>query len=339
MHWRFTFIKIPIRNLMNLSHYIGNNCWIFLFNVYWDYLWDQSFSFQGSSRSCFYFFITLSQNPDEDEETRQYRLKIEEQKRLREEILKRKEMRRQMQAGVRKKELLDRLNSQTPGQNPAQTTPQSAPHQQPLQPQQQQDQLQQPPQQRQFTPRSSQPLSQPLAGSNPSALVPPNGDAQNPAPGPHVKTRLQMSKGTTQQQQAPRPDPNQQWKQPHQNQQQPLQQCRNTAVQNKLGVEMQVNEAPLRNIPLISTVASAPTGPKPGVKRTVMQRTNISLTDGQQLPQKVRVIKLCGAVSMRFILFLMSLISLIEKNKWHFWTEMPPIVFRLHCEIQKISNL
>lgn len=25
MHWRFTFMKIPIRSLMNLSHYIGNN--------------------------------------------------------------------------------------------------------------------------------------------------------------------------------------------------------------------------------------------------------------------------------------------------------------------------
>lgn len=263
----------------------------------------------------FLFFITLSQNPDEDEETRQYRLKIEEQKRLREEILKRKEMRRQMQAGVRKKELLDRLNSQTPGQNPAssQTTAQSASHQQPLQPQQQQEQLQQPQQQRQLAPRLSQPLSEPLTGPNPSVLVPSNGGAQTPALGAHVKTRLQMTKGTAQQQQAPRPDPNQQWKQPHQNQQQPLQQRRNTAVQNKLGAEMQVNEAHQRNIPLISTVASAPPGPKPGVKRTVMQRTNISLTDSQQLPQKVRVIKLCGMVSIPFILFLISLIYLIKK--------------------------
>lgn len=251
----------------------------------------------------FLFFITLSQRPDEDEETRQYRLKIEEQKRLREEILKRKEMRRQMQAGVRKKELLDRLNSQTPGQIPAlsQTTPQPAPHQQPLQPQQQQEQLQQPQQQRQFTPRSSQPLSQPLIGS--SALVPLNGGAQTPAPGPHVKTHLQMIRGLPQQQQAPRPDPSQPWKQPHQNQQPPLQQRRNAAVPNKLGAEMQVNEPHQRNIPLISTVASAPIGPKPGVKRTVMQRTNISLTDGQQLPPKVRVIKLCGAVSMLYFIF------------------------------------
>ncbi|KAM9308196.1 RNA-binding protein 33 [Gastrophryne carolinensis] len=54
------------------------------------------------------------QFPDEDEETRKYRLKIEEQKRLREEILKRKEMRRQQQAGARKKELLQRLCHQQP---------------------------------------------------------------------------------------------------------------------------------------------------------------------------------------------------------------------------------
>ncbi|XP_011606273.2 RNA-binding protein 33 isoform X1 [Takifugu rubripes] len=235
-----------------------------------------------------------TQNPDEDEETRQYRLKIEEQKRLREEILKKKEMRRQMQAGVRKKELLDRLSSQTPGKSPApsQATPQPAPHQEPLPPQQQ-EQLQQLQQQRQSTPRAPQPLNQPLTGPNPGALAPPNGGAQTPAPGPNVKTRLHMSKGPTQQQQAPRPGPTQQWKQPQHNHQPPLQQRRNAAVQIKLGVE--ANEPTQRNIPLISTVASAQTGPKPGAKRTVMQRTNISLTDGQQLPQKVRVIKLCGA--------------------------------------------
>ncbi|KAG7329665.1 hypothetical protein KOW79_005887 [Hemibagrus wyckioides] len=69
---------------------------------------------------------TPTQDEDEDEETRQYRLKIEEQKRLREEILKRKEMRRQMQAGARKKELLERLGGQVvPQTTPAQpqTTP------------------------------------------------------------------------------------------------------------------------------------------------------------------------------------------------------------------------
>lgn len=211
-----------------------------------------------------------------------------------------------MQAGVRKKELLDRLNSQTPGKSPApsQATPQPAPHQEAL-PLQQQDQLQQLQQQRQPTLRAPQPLNQPLTGPNPSALAPPNGGAQTPALGPNVKTQLHMSKGPTQQQQAPRPGPNQQWKQPQPNQQQPLQQRRNAAVQIKLGGEG--NELTQRNIPLISTVASAQTGPKIGAKRTVMQRTNISLTDGQQLPQKVRVIKLCGAVSLPFY-FIFSIL-------------------------------
>lgn len=287
------------------------------------------------SKAAGHSFISLTQNPDEDEETRQYRLKIEEQKRLREEILKKKEMRRQMQAGVRKKELLDRLNSQTPGNNPApsQAMPQPAPHQEPLPPQQHQEQ-QQPQQQRQSTQRAPQFLNQPLTGPYPSALAPPNGGAQTPVPGPNVQTRLQMSKGLTQQQQAPRPGPTQQWKQPQQNQQQLLQQRRNAAAQIKLGAETQVHEATQRNIPLVSTVASAQTGPKPGAKRTVMQRTNISLTDGQQLPQKVRVIKLCGAVSMSFCFILASFTEFNWKDKWHFWTEMPPIAFwAVHCVI------
>lgn len=282
-----------------------------------------------SSWSYFYSFISLAQNPNEDEETRQYRLKIEEQKRLREEILKRKEMRRQMQAGVRKKELLDRLNSHTPGLNPApsQATPQPAQHQQPQQPQQQQEQLQQPQPQRQFPQRPPQSSSWPLTGPNPSTLAPPNGGTQTPALGPNVKTRLQIAKGLAPQQQAPRPGPNQQWKQPQQNQQQPLQQPRSATVQNKPGAETQVNKVPQRNIPLISTVASAQTGLKPGAKRTVMQRTNISLTDGQQMPPKVRVIKLCGAVSTAFY-FIFNVHDVFNWKDWHFWSEMSPTVSR-----------
>ncbi|XP_027428828.1 RNA-binding protein 33 isoform X7 [Zalophus californianus] len=61
--------------------------------------------------------------PDEDEETRLYRLKIEEQKRLREEILKQKELRRQQQAGARKKELLERLAQQQLHLPPASAEP------------------------------------------------------------------------------------------------------------------------------------------------------------------------------------------------------------------------
>ncbi|KAM9501584.1 RNA-binding protein 33 isoform 2-T2 [Clarias gariepinus] len=77
---------------------------------------------------------TPAQDEEEDEETRQYRLKIEEQKRLREEILKRKEMRRQMQAGARKKELLERLGGQVPAQAPPTQTPTQPPTQPPIQP-------------------------------------------------------------------------------------------------------------------------------------------------------------------------------------------------------------
>ncbi|XP_072110158.1 RNA-binding protein 33 isoform X3 [Mobula birostris] len=61
---------------------------------------------------------TVGESVDEDEETRVYRLKIEEQKRLREEILRQKELRRQQQAGARKKELLERLAQQQQQQQP-----------------------------------------------------------------------------------------------------------------------------------------------------------------------------------------------------------------------------
>ncbi|XP_017538983.1 RNA-binding protein 33 isoform X1 [Pygocentrus nattereri] len=106
---------------------------------------------------------TPAQDPDEDEETRQYRLKIEEQKRLREEILRRKEMRRQMQAGVRKKELLERIG----GLNPTQTAP-------------------------------TQPVPQPQPAPQPAQPVPsslaPNGAPQMPSlPRGNVKTSLQSS--------------------------------------------------------------------------------------------------------------------------------------------------
>ena len=41
-------------------------------------------------------------------------------------------------------------------------------------------------------------------------------------------------------------------------------------------------------------------GPKPGTKRTVVQRAKNSTVEGQQVPQKVRVVKLSGAVSILF---------------------------------------
>nr|XP_019943152.1 PREDICTED: RNA-binding protein 33 isoform X2 [Paralichthys olivaceus] len=255
------------------------------------------------------------QDPNEDEETRQYRLKIEEQKRLREEILRRKEMRRQMQAGVRKKELLERLNSQTNTQvegptptliQPAQQN-QQKPHpvqqrQHPppqLQQQPEQTQLQQlqPQPQRQFPQRTPQPLNQSLNNPNQGNPIPPNGAAQPLTPRPNVKTRLQMVKGSTPQPQIPGPVPNQQWNQPPQNQLQ-LQQRRISGPQNvnRPGGQIQ------KNIPVIPVVGSGQAqelaqsqGPKPGAKRTVMQRAKNSVDEGQQVPQKVRVVKLSGA--------------------------------------------
>ncbi|XP_031705845.1 RNA-binding protein 33 isoform X2 [Anarrhichthys ocellatus] len=267
------------------------------------------------------------QDPDEDEETRQYRLKIEEQKRLREEILKRKEMRRQMQAGVRKKELLDRLNAQTQsqGQSPSHIQPsqqnQLTPHlmQQPQPPQQQlqqQQQLQplqqqqlrqqlQPQQQRQLPLRTQQSLNQSLKNPNQGTPIPPNGSPQIPTPRPNVKTRLQMVKGGAQQQQSPGPVPDQQWKLPPQIQQQlqqQQQQRRNSAVLNvnRPAAQIQSIQGPQQNIPVTPSVgpgqAQALTqGPKPGAKRTVMQRAKNSSFEGQQVPQKVRVVKLSGA--------------------------------------------
>ncbi|TKS87665.1 RNA-binding protein 33 [Collichthys lucidus] len=261
---------------------------------------------------------TAPQNPDEDEETRQYRLKIEEQKRLREEILKRKEMRRQMQAGVRKKELLDRLNSHTTSQNPAspqiqptqqnQQMPHPVQQQQPTPPhlplQQQQEQKQQPQplqpqQQRQFPQRTPQPLNQSLKTPMQGTPITPNSSAQTPTPRPNVKTRLQMVKGNAQQQQSPGPGPDQQWKPPQQNQQQMLQQRRNSALQNvnRPGGQVQSNQGPPKNIPVTPSAGPAQAqtqGPKPGAKRTVMQRKN-SGCEVQPVPQKVRVVKLSGA--------------------------------------------
>ncbi|XP_040023690.2 RNA-binding protein 33 isoform X1 [Gasterosteus aculeatus] len=246
------------------------------------------------------------QDPKEDEETRQYRLKIEEQKRLREEILKRKEMRRQMQAGVRKKELLDRRNTPSQGPSPSHIQPsQPQQHQVPLQqPQQHQLQLQQQQhqlQQHQQLPlRTQQSLTQSLKNPNQATAIPPNGGPQISAPRPNVKARLQMVKGGGQQQPPPGPGPDQQWKPPPQNQQQQLQQRRNSAVQNVIrpAAQIQSNQVPQKIIPVTPSAGpgQAPArtpGPKPGAKRTVMQRAKSF--EGQQVPQKVRVVKLSGA--------------------------------------------
>lgn len=199
---------------------------------------------------------TTPEDPDEDEETRQYRLKIEEQKRLREEILKRKEQRRQMQAGERKRQLMERISGQNPNQTPQTQNPTQTPAAQPPQP-------------------------------VPSLIS--NGTPQNPSPGlssprPNVKARLQNTKSQTQasgwsgpqKPQNPGPDSNQQ------GQWQP-QQKRTITPQNtqKQGA---VQTSPLEGHGLGQ--------PQPGGKRTVMQRTNS--IESPQVPQKMRLVKLLG---------------------------------------------
>ncbi|MEQ2187370.1 hypothetical protein GOODEAATRI_004042, partial [Goodea atripinnis] len=233
-------------------------------------------------------------DPDEDEETRQYRLKIEEQKRLREEILKRKELRRQMQAGVRKKELLERLNAQTITQNqdctPTQTQP-SLPNQQNPQPVPQQAVPQQPEQnlqqlqahqQRQVPQRPQQSVNHTLTNPNQDSTMPPRSPAQNPAPRPNVKLRLQMVKGSPLEKQIPSLGPEQQWKQPQHNQQQPLQpQRRNSSLQsvNRPGAQIPQKNPP----PSVRQGPAQSQGVKPGAKRTVMQRVQNAAVEAQQL--------------------------------------------------------
>ncbi|XP_077085331.1 RNA-binding protein 33 isoform X2 [Siphateles boraxobius] len=199
---------------------------------------------------------TTPEDPDEDEETRQYRLKIEEQKRLREEILKRKEQRRQMQAGERKRQLMERISGQNPNQTPQTQNPTPTPAAQPPQP-------------------------------VPSLIS--NGSPQNPSSGlssprPIVKARLQNTKpqaqasgwSAPQKQQNPGPDANQQgqWQ---------AQQKRTTTPQNTQRPGA-VQTSPLEGHGLGQ--------PQLGGKRTVMQRTNS--IESPQVPQKVRLVKLLG---------------------------------------------
>ncbi|XP_028345320.1 RNA-binding protein 33 isoform X2 [Physeter macrocephalus] len=210
--------------------------------------------------------------PDEDEETRLYRLKIEEQKRLREEILKQKELRRQQQAGARKKELLERLA--------------------------QQQQLCPPPalagQEEQL-----------------SAPSPANGSPPLPFPGaqvrPHVKNRLLVKNqeatvsnvppktssfvpsGANTQYQGQQMKPLK-----HLRQARTIPQC---PAQHRV---LQVKPADGEGPPPPSQTARAaslqgrPPEAKPGAKRTVMHRANSGGGDGPHVSSKVRVIKLSG---------------------------------------------
>ncbi|XP_042188478.1 RNA-binding protein 33 [Callorhinchus milii] len=222
---------------------------------------------------------------DEDEETRIYRLKIEEQKRLREEILRQKELRRQQQAGARKKELLERLAQQ--------------------QQQQQQRQQQQQQQQQQCSvqpPLQHHPANAPQIFQNCNPSTP---QAASPAQ-PSIKTRLfskklgvgvglqlqpnkiqevgnilhlqtEMRKNIVNQIKQIRPSPPNQSQGPAQSK--PVGTPGPSVLPGKMGVST-VNQLEL----------------KPGVKRTVMQRMNSGGGggggDGPHINPKIRVLKL-----------------------------------------------
>ncbi|XP_070584390.1 RNA-binding protein 33 isoform X7 [Erythrolamprus reginae] len=220
-----------------------------------------------------------SEFPNEDEETRQYRLKIEEQKRLREEILKQKELRRQLQAGARKRELLERLAQQQ--------QPQPQPQGSAGQREEKKDPSQLP---ANGNPLLSLPAAQPRQNVkyrlmvkrqepvNPGSLIvlpkPASvlqaGDGAQ-SQGQQIKTIKQLRQARTVPENEPQP--------PYR------------ALQAKSPAVAQVN------LSLISQgvlVQSHPQELKPGMKRTVMQRANSGSGDGPHIGTKVKVIKLSG---------------------------------------------
>ncbi|XP_067871113.1 RNA-binding protein 33 isoform X2 [Heterodontus francisci] len=214
---------------------------------------------------------TVVEPTDEDEETRVYRLKIEEQKKLREEILKQKELRRQQQAGARKKELLERLAQQQQQQPPA--------AQQPLQQQLPANTPQAP---QNINPATLQAVS----------LVQPNirnrlftkkqgigvgGQQQfikTHQAGNIVQVQTEMKRNINQVKQV-RPAPL------NQLQFSKLVQCK---LVNIPGPSVQSGKMV---IPAVKTQEL-----KPGVKRTVMQRMNSGGGDGPHINPKIRVLKL-----------------------------------------------
>lgn len=215
------------------------------------------------------------QFPDEDEETRKYRLKIEEQKRLREEILKQKELRRQQQAGARKKELLQRLSQQQQQQQASIA---------------QQSQLEMDKQTVKSENNSSQILPPATAQAQPNVknrLTPKKSEAANP---PQNIPPLQTSVTNV----------------TFQGQQKKI---IKQAVQNKVSespVPKVQQVRPARSAPSLTSqhaVTVAPVQGKPieqrlaGTKRTVMQRSNSSSGEAAHIAPKVRVIKLSTVVS------------------------------------------
>ncbi|XP_048461954.1 RNA-binding protein 33 [Rhincodon typus] len=202
---------------------------------------------------------------DEDEETRVYRLKIEEQKKLREEILKQKELRRQQQAGARKKELLERLAQQQQQQPPAAPQPANAP---------------QAPQNINTSTLQAVSLVQPNIKNRLSTKKQGTGAG---AQQQFIKTH---QAGNTMQVQAELKKNINQTKQVR------------PASLNQLQFSKVVQCKPV-NIPGSSMQSGKMIVPavktpelKPGVKRTVMQRMNSGGGDGPHINPKIRVLKL-----------------------------------------------
>ncbi|KAG8573410.1 hypothetical protein GDO81_012394 [Engystomops pustulosus] len=217
------------------------------------------------------------QFPEEDEETRKYRLKIEEQKRLREEILRQKELRRQQQAGARKKELLERLSQQ---QQPQSTAPP-------------------PPQQQQAPAEVEKPTVK--VENNSSPIMTHVSDPNRP----NIKNRLVAKKPESLAILTPQKIPLLQSAGPSGSsqamQKKAIKQQNRAAMENQLVTVQTVH--PAGSAPPFGqqqTMKVAPIQGRPqeqrtlGAKRTVMQRSNSSGSDQGHLAPKVRVIKLTG---------------------------------------------
>ncbi|NXS95120.1 RBM33 protein, partial [Jacana jacana] len=211
--------------------------------------------------------------PDEDEETRLYRLKIEEQKRLREEILKQKELRRQQQAGARKRELLERLAQQQ----------QQQPSTQQSYMQQEEDDSEFPTNGSPYIPHSGLQTRQNVKNRllvKKQDMVVPNihpKPTDFPQVGGNVQYQGQQLKPVKQLRQTRTVPPSQP-----------------STPQKVLQSKPAAASVPTTQTARVASVPARPQELKPGMKRTVMQRTNSGSGEGPHVGSKVRVIKLSG---------------------------------------------
>lgn len=200
-------------------------------------------------------------------------MKIEEQKRLREEILKQKELRRQQQAGARKKELLLRLTQQQ-----ASSAQQSQPE------------------------TDNETVKSENSGSQVLPLVPAQAR-------PNVKNRLISKKPEALTATSPQKIPTLQTavtSVAFQGQQKKIvKQTVQSKVSESAAPKVQQVRPEMSAPSLLSqqAIKVVPVQGKPpaqrlaGTKRTVMQRSNSSSGEGAHIAPKVRVIKLSSAVS------------------------------------------